>query len=198
LTAPLLDRGDELTAPLLDTGGPSSSAPPSRDPSAPGTPSAPAPRAGDLAGAAPAPTDAAATPTTPIPETPLETALTGGPQPLETVPPAGSVAGHAHALYSLALPAGATPFVQTPAWSATMATANAPAPNGDGKPVAPTQPPAPFSGSAAAAVSGAAASALFALLISLAAFTLGGSSRLRLTPARWRPLAFVAVIERPG
>jgi hypothetical protein len=34
--------------------------------------------------------------------------------------------------------------------------------------------------------------------VSLAAFDLGGSTRHRLTPARSRPLAFVAVIERPG
>jgi hypothetical protein len=61
-------------------------------------------------------------------------------------------------------------------------------------------PPAPggASGSASGGLSGAASSALFALLVALAAIAVGSSRGLRLAPARWRPTAFVAVIERPG
>jgi hypothetical protein len=54
------------------------------------------------------------------------------------------------------------------------------------------------SGSASAGGSGVAFSLLLALLFSIAAFALQHYSRLRLPPARPRPLAFVAVIERPG
>jgi hypothetical protein len=52
---------------------------------------------------------------------------------------------------------------------------------------------APGSGAA-----GIASSALFALLVSFTAFALWHLARLLLTPARWRPQAFVAVLERPG
>ena len=70
----------------------------------------------------------------------------------------------------------------------------------------PRNPPAPqtpepgSSGGAAAggAGSGVAFSLLLALLFSIAAFALQHYSRLRLPPAQWRQLAFVAVIERPG
>jgi hypothetical protein len=63
-----------------------------------------------------------------------------------------------------------------------------------------TQPlPAPSGASAAAgAGSGVAAATLFALLVSLAAFGLRHSTRLRLPSTGWRQQAFLAVIERPG
>jgi hypothetical protein len=56
------------------------------------------------------------------------------------------------------------------------------------------------SGSSAAAggFGGAAGGTLFALLLSLAAFGLRHSTRLRLSSFAFRPQAFVAVIERPG
>ena len=61
------------------------------------------------------------------------------------------------------------------------------------------QAPAPSAGGAGAAGSGIAFSTLFGLLLaSLAALALQRSTRLRLVPPQLRPLAFVAVIERPG
>ena len=64
----------------------------------------------------------------------------------------------------------------------------------------PSQPlPAPSGASASAGgIGGAAGGILFALLVSLAAFGLRHSTRLRLSSFAWRPQAFVAVIERPG
>ncbi|HEX5981021.1 MAG TPA: hypothetical protein VFY52_08035, partial [Thermoleophilaceae bacterium] len=53
-------------------------------------------------------------------------------------------------------------------------------------------------GAAGSAAAGIASSALFALLVSFTAFALWHLARLLLTPARWRPQAFVAVLERPG
>ena len=46
--------------------------------------------------------------------------------------------------------------------------------------------------------SGVAFSLFLALLFSAAAFALQHYSRLRTPPVKWRQLAFVAVIERPG
>jgi hypothetical protein len=74
--------------------------------------------------------------------------------------------------------------------SSAVASASGPAPS--------PQAPGGASGSAGAGLSGAASSALFALLVALAAIAVGSFYRLRLPPVRWRPLAFVAVIERPG
>jgi hypothetical protein len=53
-------------------------------------------------------------------------------------------------------------------------------------------------GAAGSGAAGIASSALFALLVSFTAFALWHLARLLLTPARWRPQAFVAVLERPG
>jgi hypothetical protein len=53
-------------------------------------------------------------------------------------------------------------------------------------------------GAAGSAAAGIASSALFALLVAFTAFALWHLARLMLTPARWRPQAFVAVLERPG
>ncbi len=67
---------------------------------------------------------------------------------------------------------------------------------------APSQPsPLPASSGSSAGSgsgSGVAFSTLFALLLSLAAFGLRHSTRLRLASFAWRQQAFVAVIERPG
>ena len=101
----------------------------------------------------------------------------------------------------------------TPGAWAPFAAPTAPAAAGTPSPVsadpaaAPTDPtpsqapdlPGSSTGSAAgSAGSGVALSLLFALLFSFAAFALQHYSRLRLPPAQWRRLAFVAVIERPG
>jgi hypothetical protein len=61
-------------------------------------------------------------------------------------------------------------------------------------------PPLPSSGgSGASGGSGVAFSTLFALLVSLAAFSAQPfSRRLTLALPPWRPAAFIAVIERPG
>jgi hypothetical protein len=61
----------------------------------------------------------------------------------------------------------------------------------------------PLPGSSGASASagaggGVAAATLFALLVSLAAFGLRHSTRLRLPSMAWRQQAFLAVIERPG
>jgi hypothetical protein len=90
-------------------------------------------------------------------------------------------------------------FALTTAWYTTVPPA-ASAGNGTAAAVALPAPqgPAQSSGSAAAGLSGAISSALFALLVSFAAVALTRFARLSLAPARWRPLAFVAVIERPG
>jgi hypothetical protein len=89
-----------------------------------------------------------------------------------------------------------SPFAQA-GWqtaSSTRPSHAAPMPGSAPSPHA----PAGSSGSAGGGLSGGASSALFALLVALAALAVGSSSRLRIAPVRWRPLAFVAVIERPG
>jgi hypothetical protein len=54
-------------------------------------------------------------------------------------------------------------------------------------------------GSGSSGGSGVAFSTLFALLVSLAAFSAQQfSRRLTLVLPVWRPTAFIAVIERPG
>ena len=80
------------------------------------------------------------------------------------------------------------------------AAAGSPSNSASGNGPSPTQPlPAPSGASAAAGgIGGAAGGVLFALLVSLAAFGLRHSTRLRLSAFAWRPQAFVAVIERPG
>jgi hypothetical protein len=60
------------------------------------------------------------------------------------------------------------------------------------------QAPAPSGSAAGSGAAGVASSTLFALLVSLAAFALRHFTRLQLAQARWRPQAFVAVLERPG
>jgi hypothetical protein len=63
----------------------------------------------------------------------------------------------------------------------------------------PHSPEPVTTGSGAASAAAAAATAgLFALLLSLAALGLRYFARLQLAPVRWRPQAFVAVLERPG
>jgi hypothetical protein len=59
-------------------------------------------------------------------------------------------------------------------------------------------PPSSSGGAAGSGAAGIASSALFALLVSFTAFALWHLARLLLMPARWRPQAFVAVLERPG
>jgi hypothetical protein len=58
--------------------------------------------------------------------------------------------------------------------------------------------PASPAGGAAASGAGAAFAFFLALLLSLAAFGLRHTSRLRLPPVQWRQFEFVAVVERPG
>jgi hypothetical protein len=72
--------------------------------------------------------------------------------------------------------------------------------SGSGSSNAPPPPlPAPSGGSGSSSGSGVAFSTLFALLVSLAAFSAQRfSRRLTLALAPWRPAAFIAVIERPG
>jgi hypothetical protein len=66
-------------------------------------------------------------------------------------------------------------------------------------PNAPPQLPAPSGGSGSSGGPGLGSSTLFALLVSLAAFSAQRfSRRLDLALAPWRPTAFIAVIERPG
>jgi hypothetical protein len=82
---------------------------------------------------------------------------------------------------------------------AEFAAADAGALSGGGSPNAPPSLPAPAGGSGSSGGSGVAFSTLFALLVSLAAFSAQPfSRRLKLALAPWRPAAFIAVIERPG
>jgi hypothetical protein len=92
-----------------------------------------------------------------------------------------------------------TTFSPSAMWyGASSAAIDAPGLQGRASAAAPSAPaPVQSSGSAGPAGSGVAFS-LFALLVSLAAFALGKYTLLTLSRARWRPLAFVAVIERPG
>ncbi len=103
------------------------------------------------------------------------------------------------------IPAGHATFPNAPYFSAAphaagadVAASQTDAPAGN----APSQQqplPAPSGASAGAgAGSGVAAATLFALLLSLAAFGLRHSTRLRLPSMAWRQQAFLAVIERPG
>jgi hypothetical protein len=62
---------------------------------------------------------------------------------------------------------------------------------------APQPPSLPFTGSTAAA-SAFSSATLFAILVALSALALSQFGRLRLTPARWRCAAFIALLERPG
>jgi hypothetical protein len=54
------------------------------------------------------------------------------------------------------------------------------------------------SGAAGSASSGTGSAALYALMIVLAASVLGLWGRLQLVPVRWRSVAVVALVERPG
>jgi hypothetical protein len=110
-------------------------------------------------------------------------------------PPAGSAAQSATAFP--AFPGFLSELSAAPGNGAAAALLpDAPAGSGP----SPAQPvPAPSGASAAAgAGGGVAAATLFALLVSLAAFGLRHSTRLRLASIAWRQQAFVAVIERPG
>jgi hypothetical protein len=67
----------------------------------------------------------------------------------------------------------------------------------------PSPDPSPLSGSAgsgaaAGVSSGGGSAALFALLITVAAFARGLWGRLQLVPVRWRSMTIVALNERPG
>ena len=84
---------------------------------------------------------------------------------------------------------------------ASSRTPTAGAPAFHGSPQPPAAPEPASSGGAGAgtgAGAGVAFSVLLALLFSFAAFALHHYSRLRLPPAQWRRLAYVAVLERPG
>ncbi|HVG79568.1 MAG TPA: hypothetical protein VNF03_15590, partial [Patescibacteria group bacterium] len=77
-------------------------------------------------------------------------------------------------------------------------TASAPALHGSPQPPVAPEPGTSGAPAGAGAGSGVAFSVLLALLFSFAAFALQHYSRLRLPPAQWRRLAYVAVLERPG
>jgi hypothetical protein len=65
----------------------------------------------------------------------------------------------------------------------------------------PEPPPLPGgapSGAAGAGSSGGGSAALYALLITVAAFARGLWGRLQLVPVRWRSVTIVALNERPG
>jgi len=94
------------------------------------------------------------------------------------------------------LAALANAALSSPALTDAPQSAAVPANGGGSLPPAPE--PASSGGSAGGTGSGVGFSLLLALLFSIAAFGLQYYSRLRLPPAQWRRLAFVAVIERPG
>ena len=115
----------------------------------------------------------------------------------------GPAAGHAPAGFLPGLPAFTNPF--SPTFSAapvatsgdTVTASSEAGPAGGGSP-APQLPASSGSSASAGGLGGAAGGTLFALLVSLAAFGLRHTTRLRLSAFAWRPQAFVAVIERPG
>jgi hypothetical protein len=74
-----------------------------------------------------------------------------------------------------------------PAKSALTAPSEAPAPSNT-----------PAGGSAFSAPGGGPSTALYALLVVVAAFALLHFGRLQLRPVQWRGAAFVALLERPG
>jgi hypothetical protein len=111
---------------------------------------------------------------------------------------ADGVAGSAAWTTVFQLPLSSSPLAAAFASSAAEASPDVAQALGDSSPGA-GQLPASGGGSAAgSAAAGIASSALFALLVSFTAFALWHLARLLLTPARWRPQAFVAVLERPG
>jgi hypothetical protein len=69
--------------------------------------------------------------------------------------------------------------------------------HGGNQPPTVPQAPAPPAGSAASAA-GSSGTALFALLAAAAVLALLLSTPLKVAVPRWRPQAFVAVLERPG
>jgi hypothetical protein len=128
--------------------------------------------------------------------------------PPETAKPAprspnAAPAGPARALSHAALLAWVTPGLSlltgTHLAYTQVGAASAGDPDAGASGGSPPSPEPVTTGSGAASASSAAASAgLFALLMSLAALGLRYFARLQLAQARWRPQAFVAVLERPG
>jgi hypothetical protein len=110
--------------------------------------------------------------------------------PATSSPAAGLFSSLLHPAAGLA---GATPIPE-------LASADPDISSGGGSPNAPPPPtPAPAGGSGSSGGFGVGFSTLFALLVSLAAFSAQQfSRRLILVLPPWRPAAFVAVIERPG
>jgi hypothetical protein len=137
-----------------------------------------------------APTLAAAPVGTPPPATSLDQAAAPGTGVAPQLAPMSDRLADLHAQVAGQSLLARAAFEATNGQSSAVAPASAPAPS--------PQAPGGAPGSAGAGLSGAASSALFALLVALAAIAVGSSYRLRLPPVRWRPLAFVAVIERPG
>jgi hypothetical protein len=93
----------------------------------------------------------------------------------------------------------ASPALTAAQQAAAVLAAGAPAKDAGAAPP-PTQTPASGVGGSpfAPGGSGVGFGLVLALLISLAAFALQGTSRLRLPPGQWRSFTHVAVIERPG
>ena len=94
------------------------------------------------------------------------------------------------------LEAGRAPGVAPPAPSGPGSGRQdpAPAPSPEAPPFAGGAP----SGAAGPAPSGGGSAALYALMFALAAAVLGLWGRLELVPVRWRSVAVVALVERPG
>jgi hypothetical protein len=76
-----------------------------------------------------------------------------------------------------------------------------PAPDGPSRVPSPDPPPltaGAASGGAGGVSSGGGSAALYALLVTVAAFARGLWGRLQLVPVRWRSVTIVALNERPG
>jgi hypothetical protein len=95
---------------------------------------------------------------------------------------------------SLAAATAQTPFANPPAAGATTRTAGHSAPSAPGAPGgAGTGSSSAFGGTGGGSFGG-----FGAVLLSFFVLALCASSRLLLTPAVWRPVAFISLLERPG
>jgi hypothetical protein len=206
---PREERGDSGTTSSGSGSASSASGPPPSGPNTPRGSEAPVASGDDARStqglATPPALDLPATLPTGAPQLPTESA----PSPLNPGAHAGlgphdyTLSGWAAALQrQLQLNAAGTGFlgIGGPLSAAAAASPGAADAIGSGTGSTPSSGslPAVGSGAAGSGAAGTASSALFALLVSFTAFALWHLARLLLTPARWRPQAFVAVLERPG
>jgi hypothetical protein len=63
---------------------------------------------------------------------------------------------------------------------------------------APATPAPPPAGSATASASGSTAMTLYAVLVAFSLVALSRFGRIQVTPVRWRSVAFITLLERPG